>query len=163
MTNFGHEPGQPTDHLKLLHAYLASFPSLRRLVFHWEGERGLSPLSLATEPSLNSKTTGMPSQTCPQRCALPLRPLKFRHLQQMELVNNNGRVASGVFHPGAPEFPTRVQLRERGASRRKLGRRARAVDTTQGQRRVEAGAARHRHRRCADSVDSSWSQPETII
>ncbi|KAI1831041.1 hypothetical protein DTO013E5_6296 [Penicillium roqueforti] len=87
MTNFGHEPGQPTDHLKLLHAYLASFPSLRRLVFHWEGERGLSPLSLATKPSLNSKATGKPSQACPQRCASLLRPLKFKHLQQMELVN----------------------------------------------------------------------------
>ncbi|KAJ5781878.1 uncharacterized protein N7518_010361 [Penicillium psychrosexuale] len=87
MTNFGHEPGQPTDHLKLLHAYLASFPSLRRLVFHWEGERGLLPLSLATELSLNSKATGKPSQACPQRCASPLRPLKFKHLQQMELVN----------------------------------------------------------------------------
>ncbi|KAJ5503875.1 hypothetical protein N7463_006749 [Penicillium fimorum] len=54
MTSFGHEPGQPTDHLKLLHAYLGSFPSLQILVFHWEGERGFSPLSLATKPSFNS-------------------------------------------------------------------------------------------------------------
>ncbi|CAG8905776.1 unnamed protein product [Penicillium egyptiacum] len=87
MTSFGHEPGQPTDHLKLLHAYLGSFPSLQRLVFHWEGERGLSPLSLATEPSLNSAAKGKPSQACPERSALPLRPLKFQNLQQMELVN----------------------------------------------------------------------------
>ncbi|OQE05452.1 hypothetical protein PENVUL_c024G01974 [Penicillium vulpinum] len=87
MTSFGHEPGQPTDHLELLHAYLRSFPSLQRLVFHWEGERGPSPLSLATEPSLNSAAKGKPTQACPQRCVLPLQPLKFQHLQQMELVN----------------------------------------------------------------------------
>lgn len=87
MTSFGHEPGQPTEHLKLLHAYLGSFPSLQSLVFHWEGERGLSPLSLATEPSLSSAAKGKPSQACPQKCALPLRSLKFQHLQQMELVN----------------------------------------------------------------------------
>ncbi|KAJ5203482.1 hypothetical protein N7449_005561 [Penicillium cf. viridicatum] len=61
MTSFGHETGQPTDHLKLLHAYLGSFPSLQRLVFHWECERGLSPLSLATKPSLNSAAKGEPS------------------------------------------------------------------------------------------------------
>ncbi|CAG8216564.1 unnamed protein product [Penicillium nalgiovense] len=87
MTSFGHEPGQSTDHLKLLHTYLGSFPSLQSLVFHWEGERGLSPLSLATEPSLNSTAKGKPTQACPQRCALPLRLLKSQHLQQMELVN----------------------------------------------------------------------------
>lgn len=80
ISSFGHEPGQPTDHLKLLHAYLGSFPSLRRLVFHWEGERGLSPLSLATEPSLNSAAKRRPSQACPQKCALPLRPLTFQNL-----------------------------------------------------------------------------------
>ncbi|KAJ5505314.1 hypothetical protein N7453_004271 [Penicillium expansum] len=87
MTSFDHEPGQPTDHLKRLHAYLGRFSSLQRLVFHWEGERGLSPLSLAIEPSLNSRAKGKPSQACPQRCVLPLRPLKFQHRQQMELVN----------------------------------------------------------------------------
>ncbi|KAJ5597325.1 hypothetical protein N7537_007409, partial [Penicillium hordei] len=87
MTSFGHKPGQPTNQLKLLHASLGSFPSLQRLVFHWEGERGLSPLSLATEPSLNNAAKGGPSQAYPQKCALPLRPLKFQHLQQMELVN----------------------------------------------------------------------------
>lgn len=80
ISSFGHEPGQPTDHLKLLHAYLGSFPSLRRLFFHWEGERGLSPLSLATEPSLNSAAKRRPSQACPQKCALPLRPLTFQNL-----------------------------------------------------------------------------------
>lgn len=87
MTSFGHEPSQPTDHLKLLHAYLGSFPSLQKLVFHWEGERGISPLSLATKPSLNSAAKGEPSQACPRKCALPLRSLKFQNLQRMELVN----------------------------------------------------------------------------
>lgn len=78
MMSFGHETGQPTDHVKLLLAYLGTFPSLQRLVFPWEGERGLSPLSLATEPSLNIAAKGEPSQECPQKCALPLRPLKFQ-------------------------------------------------------------------------------------
>ncbi|KAJ5206375.1 hypothetical protein N7472_002823 [Penicillium cf. griseofulvum] len=87
MASFGHEPGQPTDHLKPLHAYLGSFPSLQRLAFHWEGERGLSPLPFATEPSLNSAAKGKPTPSGPQRCALPLRPLKFENPRQMELVN----------------------------------------------------------------------------
>ncbi|KAJ5593898.1 uncharacterized protein N7459_000106 [Penicillium hispanicum] len=52
MASFPHEVERPTDHFKLLHAYLQSFPRLRRLVFHWEGEKSLSPLSLATEPGL---------------------------------------------------------------------------------------------------------------
>ncbi|KAJ5374552.1 hypothetical protein N7517_006558 [Penicillium concentricum] len=87
MTCFAYGPGQPTDHPKTLHAYIGSFPSLQRLVFYWEGERGRSPLSLATEPSLNSAAKGKPAQARPLRCALPLRPLKFQYLQQMELVN----------------------------------------------------------------------------
>jgi hypothetical protein len=87
MTSFSHEAGQPTDHLKLLHAYLGSFPAVQRLVFHWEGERGLSPLSIATEPSLNRAPNEKPNQVRPQRCASPLPPLKFPHLQRMELVN----------------------------------------------------------------------------
>ncbi|KAJ5169886.1 uncharacterized protein N7500_002669 [Penicillium coprophilum] len=72
MATFGHEPGRPTNHLKLLHAYLGSFPSLQRLVFHWEGE---------------SPAKGKSTQACPKTCALPLRPLKLKHLQQMKLVN----------------------------------------------------------------------------
>lgn len=47
LTSFGHEPGQPTDHLKLFQVYLGSFPSLQILVFHWE--------------------------ECRQKCVLPLR------------------------------------------------------------------------------------------
>lgn len=87
MTSFGYALGQPTDHFKLLHAYLGSFLALRRLVFHWKGERGLSPLSFATEPTLPGTPRGKPPQACPQTGALPLRPLKFSQLQQMELVN----------------------------------------------------------------------------
>ncbi|KAJ5161390.1 hypothetical protein N7492_006782 [Penicillium capsulatum] len=52
MTSFPHENGRPTDHFKLLHAYLQSFPQLKNLVFYWKGEKGLSPISLATEPCL---------------------------------------------------------------------------------------------------------------
>lgn len=50
-----HHPGLPTDHFKLLNVHLQSFPELQRLVFHWRGEKGLSPLSLATEPCLQNK------------------------------------------------------------------------------------------------------------
>ncbi|OQE17804.1 hypothetical protein PENFLA_c023G06384 [Penicillium flavigenum] len=76
---------------------------------------------------------------------------------------NNGRVAGGVFHPGAPEFPARVQLRKRGAPQRQLGRCARAIDKNQREWKMEAGSARHRHRGCADRIESSGSQPETVI
>ncbi|KAJ5976306.1 hypothetical protein N7481_010013 [Penicillium waksmanii] len=55
MTSFPHEVG-PTDHLKLLHAYLQSFPTLRVLRFHWQGHKGLSPISLATEPWLQGRS-----------------------------------------------------------------------------------------------------------
>ncbi|KAJ5779784.1 hypothetical protein N7457_007504 [Penicillium paradoxum] len=87
MRSFGHEPGKPTDHLKLLHAYIGSFPAVKRIDFHWEGERGLSPLSLATEPRLEHARTGKPSQACPHKSASRVRPLRFPHLLQMELVN----------------------------------------------------------------------------
>jgi len=86
MTSFGHVPGKPTDHFKLLHVCLGSFPALQRMVFRWEGEKSLSPISFATEPALK-RPSGDTSQACPKRSGLPLRPLTFHHLQQMELVN----------------------------------------------------------------------------
>ncbi|KAJ5651761.1 hypothetical protein N7507_009187 [Penicillium longicatenatum] len=87
MESFPHHPGLPTDHFKLLHAYLQSFPELRRLTFHWKGERGLSPLSLATEPCLQNKSKAALSQRCPSNQRLSLSPLRFRHLERMDMVN----------------------------------------------------------------------------
>jgi hypothetical protein len=48
MESFPYQAGAPTDHFKLLHAYLQSFTALRTLVFHWKGGMGFSPLSLAS-------------------------------------------------------------------------------------------------------------------
>lgn len=73
--SFPHKDGLPADHLKHLHAYLQSFPALEELVFHWQGERGPSPLSLATEPYLQASGQSA------------LRPLKYHHLRQVEVVN----------------------------------------------------------------------------
>ncbi|OQD82465.1 hypothetical protein PENANT_c021G05203 [Penicillium antarcticum] len=84
---FAHKPDRMTDHLKLLHAYLGSFHTLQRLVFRWEGKRGLLPLKLATEPSFNGAVKAEPSPGCSRRPEKPFRQLKFKHLQQMELAN----------------------------------------------------------------------------
>ena len=73
------------DHLKLLHSYLQAFSgSLQRFVFRWEGEKGFFPLSLSSEQCLS---TSSPSQACPRRCHLALRPLKFAKLVFMEVEN----------------------------------------------------------------------------
>lgn len=87
MESFHHHPGLPTDHFKLLHAYLQGFPELRRLVFHWKGERGLSPLSLATETCLQNKAKAALSQHHHGQQRLYLSPLRFRHLEKIELAN----------------------------------------------------------------------------
>lgn len=85
MESFPHKAGLPTDHLKHLHAYLQSFPALEKLVFHWQGERNLSPLSLATEPCLQAREQQCLSHG--QRVGPSLRPLRYHHLLQMKLVN----------------------------------------------------------------------------
>ncbi|KAH8701623.1 hypothetical protein BGW36DRAFT_371203 [Talaromyces proteolyticus] len=88
MESFPYEDGHATDQLKVLHSYLQSFPNLRSFVFHWTGPRkGPCPLSLATEPALRDERS--PSQNaCPRRHAqCTLRPVKFEHLQYMELAN----------------------------------------------------------------------------
>ena len=77
--------GPPTDHLKLLHAYLQTFEAtLERLTFHWRGDRGLFPLALGAEACLEARS---PAQACPRRCHLALRPLKLRRLVFMEVDN----------------------------------------------------------------------------
>ncbi|KAJ5538795.1 hypothetical protein N7494_008274 [Penicillium frequentans] len=100
MESFHHHAGLPTDHFKLLHAYLKSFPEPRRLVFHWEGERGLSPFPLATEPCLLYMIKADLSQHRPRQQRLFLIPLRFRHLEKMELANaitDASQIASFVY------------------------------------------------------------------
>ena len=79
-------PTSGTDHLKLLHAYLQTFAAtLTHLTFHWSGPtRGPFPLALSAEPGLEARS---PSQACPRRCHLALRPLRFRQLVFMEVDN----------------------------------------------------------------------------
>jgi hypothetical protein len=87
MESFPYREGSPTNHFKLLHAYLQSFPELRTLVFQWKGERGLSPLSLANEPCLRNTTNKRLRQSDSAQRRPVLRPLKLPYLQDVELVN----------------------------------------------------------------------------
>lgn len=92
MDSFPYGIGLPTDHLKLLHTYLQSFPRLTHLAFRWRGEKGPCPLFLTSEPyprpgaSKNSpppsskETPTSPSSPCS-------RPLTFPSLRYMELEN----------------------------------------------------------------------------
>ncbi|KAK2757616.1 hypothetical protein FQN54_004585 [Arachnomyces sp. PD_36] len=85
MDSFPYEDGKPTDHLKLLHSYLQSFPSLTRLFFRWIGEqKGPSPLSLSTEPCITEPKN---YQCCPKRGGTPLKPLHFPSLQTLSIEN----------------------------------------------------------------------------
>lgn len=86
MTSFPYETG-PTDHLKLLHAYLQSFPTLQVLRFHWQGHKGLSPISLATEPCLQRQPREQAAGNDISKARTSLRPLRLPHLQAIELVN----------------------------------------------------------------------------
>lgn len=80
-------PGAPTDHFKLLHAYLHVFASnLRTLHFRWIGLQGPCPLSLASEPRIRQHSTS-PVISCPQHSSSPLRPLRFARLRDMEADN----------------------------------------------------------------------------
>ena len=87
MDSFPFPPGQPADHLKCLHAYLASFPGLHRLLFRWKGAKGPCPLSLDTEPCLASSPSDAASSACPRNSKSRLRPIRFPKLKYMELEN----------------------------------------------------------------------------
>ncbi|KAJ6014823.1 hypothetical protein N7540_009414, partial [Penicillium herquei] len=88
MDSFQHDPGLPTDHLKLLHAYLQGFPKLRKLVFRWVGEKNVLPLSLPTEPCLQKSTNGTGSVPSPlSQGVLSLRPLQFHSLEHIDMFN----------------------------------------------------------------------------
>lgn len=100
MESFPYQAGSPTDHFKLLHAYLQSFPELRTLVFRWEGGRGLSPLSLAGEPCLQNAANKRLRRSDGRHGSQFLRPLRLPYLQELELVNvimDAAQVASFVF------------------------------------------------------------------
>lgn len=56
MTSFSYQVG-PTNHLKFLHAHLQSFSTLHVLEFHWQGNKGISPIFLATEPQLKRRSS----------------------------------------------------------------------------------------------------------
>ncbi|KAJ5679844.1 hypothetical protein N7462_008088 [Penicillium macrosclerotiorum] len=90
MESFPHHVGLPTDHFKLIHAYLQSFSELRTLAFHWIGERGPSPVSLATEQKLPTAACACPvSIQCTSGSEGPgrSRRLIYGFLQQLELFN----------------------------------------------------------------------------
>ncbi|GLI75806.1 hypothetical protein PoHVEF18_004072 [Penicillium ochrochloron] len=100
MDSFPYQAGSPTDHFKLLHAYLQSFPELRTLAFHWKGERGLSPVSLASEPCLQNAANKRLRRSDGRHGSQFLRPLRLPYLQEIELVNvimDASQVASFVF------------------------------------------------------------------
>lgn len=84
MESFHFETGQSSDHLKILHSYLQGFPNLQSFIFRWKGNKGPSPLSLATEPVLCRPS---PSAACPRSHRTPLKSLKFPRLRFMELEN----------------------------------------------------------------------------
>jgi hypothetical protein len=79
--------GQPTDHLKFLHSYLQSYPSLEDLSFEWLNQKGPCPLSLWSEPCLAPGALDC-SAACPKTFDKPPRPLKFRKLRRMVLDNS---------------------------------------------------------------------------
>ncbi|XP_014555466.1 hypothetical protein COCVIDRAFT_38821 [Bipolaris victoriae FI3] len=79
---------QSLEHLRILHAYLATLSrNLTRVFFRWKGARGPSPLSLDLEPCMlpaQDQSTQHPSlRTLPNGP----RPLTFPRLRIMELEN----------------------------------------------------------------------------
>lgn len=85
MDNLPFSPGPPVDHLKVLHSYLQVFsPCLERLVFQWQGSKGLCPTTLHDEICLQESS---PSVACPRRHHIALPPLRFQRLREMEIDN----------------------------------------------------------------------------
>ncbi|KAJ6114367.1 hypothetical protein N7486_000145 [Penicillium sp. IBT 16267x] len=135
MESFHHHPCLPSDHFKLLHAYLQSFPELRRLVFHWKRENGLPPLSLAPEPFLQNKTKAALSPHRPGQQRLSLSPLGFHHLEKMELLNGcitNSLLCLLCLWP-LPQSAG-IQFPEHNPAQWNLGRHIGSINPTQGSR-----------------------------
>ncbi|KAJ6068486.1 hypothetical protein N7499_010373 [Penicillium canescens] len=92
----------PTDHLKFPHAYLGSFTSLQQLFFHWDGDRGLSPLSLATESSFSDAVKAKRGPVCPRHPEKLLRQPQFASLiQEHRLSLREFNYKNVVLHSGA--------------------------------------------------------------
>ncbi|KAJ5136011.1 hypothetical protein N7448_004565 [Penicillium atrosanguineum] len=82
MESFPYEAGRPTGHFKLLEAYLQSSPRLKSLIFHWKARRTIAAfISNRAVPRFASTQCGR------QGMRTSLRPMKFRSLQQVELVS----------------------------------------------------------------------------
>lgn len=80
MDSYPYEGQSRTEHLRVLHSYIRGFSSaLNRLTLRWVGERGPSPLSLASEPCLTSHHPGSFEPS--------LKPLKFPRLRFVEIEN----------------------------------------------------------------------------
>lgn len=88
MDSFAFGRHLPSDHLKILHTYLQSFPSVEQLSFEWLGNKGPCPLSLDAEPCTSRPSSLESANACPKSCALPAcKPIRLRRLRQMHLRN----------------------------------------------------------------------------
>jgi hypothetical protein len=88
MDGFDYGRHHSADHLKILHSYLQNFQSLETFSFEWLGKRGPFPLSLHTEPCISRPVSLDSYKACPaSSIRSPCRPLKFRRLRSMHLLN----------------------------------------------------------------------------
>lgn len=88
MNSFTFGRNSPSDHLKILHTYLQSFPSIQHLNFEWLGSKGPSPFSLDAEPCMLRPSSLDSSNACPRSSSAPAcKPIRFRQLRSMHLRN----------------------------------------------------------------------------
>lgn len=79
---------QSIEHLRILHAYLATISrSLTRVFFRWKGDRGPSPLSLDCEPCMLPSPEESAQYPSLRGQTHGPRPLQFPRLRIMELEN----------------------------------------------------------------------------
>lgn len=88
MSSFAFGDHRPSDHLKILHTYLQSFPSIEHFAFEWLGDKGPNPLSLDAEPCTSRPSSYDSTNSCPMSSSVPAyKPLRFRQLRTMHLRN----------------------------------------------------------------------------
>lgn len=88
MDSFEFGRDMPSDHLKILHSYLQTVPSVEHLKFQWLGNKGPCPFALHVEPCTSRPTSLDCSNACPNTSTKSsFRALKFRHLKSMQLHN----------------------------------------------------------------------------
>ncbi|KAJ5989845.1 hypothetical protein N7522_010052 [Penicillium canescens] len=79
-----------------------AFTSLQQLFFHWDGDRGLSPLSLATESSFSDAVKAKRGPVCPRHPEKLLRQPQFASLiQEHRLSLREFNYKNVVLHSGA--------------------------------------------------------------